>query len=99
VTSTGSFFYLYRLLCTVGEEGCSVPVGVAIFARVDMAGGGARLLCFVPILVRSYGLSGILPAEGGDSFCELLGHLKVAIYKYLAVLLHNVFRCVYCYIE
>ena len=39
-TSTGSFFFLYRLLCTVGEEGCSVSVGVAIFARADMAGGG-----------------------------------------------------------
>ena len=49
VTSTGSFFYLYRLLRTVGEEGYSVSVGVAILARAGMPGRGARLLCFVPI--------------------------------------------------
>ena len=46
-TSTGLLAVLYRLLRTVGEEGCSVSVGVAIFARVDMAGGGgeAFVLC------------------------------------------------------
>ena len=70
VTSTGSFFYLYRLLRTVGEEGYSVSVGVAIFARADMAGGSTRVLCFVPILVRSYGLSGVLPAEGCTSLID-----------------------------
>lgn len=32
----------------VGVVGYSVSVGVAIFARADMAGGGTRLLCFVP---------------------------------------------------
>ena len=46
VTSTGSFFYLYRLLCTVGEEGCSVSVGVAIFTRVDMREGGEALVLY-----------------------------------------------------
>ena len=49
VTSTGSFFYLYRLSCAVGVVGYSVSVGVAILARAGMAGGGTRLLCFVPI--------------------------------------------------
>ena len=46
VTSTGSFFFLYRLRRAVGVVGYSVSVGVAIFARVDMAGGGeAFVLC------------------------------------------------------
>ena len=45
-------------------------MGVAIFARADLAGGGMRLLCFVPILVRSYGLSGVLPAEGCTSLID-----------------------------
>ena len=49
VTSTGSLAVLYRLLRTVGEEGCSVPVGVAILVWAGMAGEGTRLLCFVPI--------------------------------------------------
>ena len=40
VTSTGSFFFLYRLRCAVGVVGYSVSVGVAIFARAGMAGGG-----------------------------------------------------------
>ena len=71
MTSTGSFFYLYRLRRAVGVVGYSVSVGVAIFARVDMAGGRARLLCFVPILVRSYGLSGVLPAEGCASLINI----------------------------
>lgn len=70
MTSTGSFFYLYRLRCAVGVVGYSVSVGAAIFTRVDMAGGEARLLCFVPILVRSYGLSGVLPAEGCASLID-----------------------------
>lgn len=48
-TSTGSFFFLYRLRCAVGVVGYSVSVGVAIFARSGMAGGGARLLCFTPL--------------------------------------------------
>ena len=67
MTSTGSFFFLYRLRCAVGVVGYSVSVGVAIFARVDMAGGGEA---FVPILVRSYGLSGVLPAEGCASLID-----------------------------
>ena len=47
MTSTGSFFFLYRLRCAVGVVGYSVSVGVAIFfARSDMAGGGeALVLC------------------------------------------------------
>ena len=63
-----------------------------------MAGGvrGSCALCLFECVATD---SHVPPAEGCDSFCELLGHLKVAIYKYLAVLLHNVFRCVYCYIE
>ena len=40
MTSTGSFFYLYRLRRAVGVVGYSVSVGVAIFAWADMAGGG-----------------------------------------------------------
>ena len=47
-TSTGLFFCPYRLSCAVGVVGYSVSVGIAIFARAGMAGGGARLLCFVP---------------------------------------------------
>ena len=43
-TSTGSFFYLYRLRRAVGEEGCSVSVDVAIFAWAGMAGGGGEAL-------------------------------------------------------
>ena len=70
MTSTGSFFYLYRLRRAVGVVGDSVSLGVAIFARGDMAGGRARRLCFVPILVRSYGLSGVLPAEGCASLID-----------------------------
>ena len=70
MTSTGSFFYLYRLRCAVGVVGYSVSVGVVIFARADMAGGSTRFLCFVPILVRSYGLSGVLPVEGCTSLID-----------------------------
>ena len=40
MTSTGSFFYLYRLCRAVGVVGYSVFVGVAIFARAGMPGGG-----------------------------------------------------------
>ena len=45
-------------------------MGVAILARAGMPGRGARLLYFVPILVRSYGLSGVLPAEGCASLID-----------------------------
>lgn len=46
MTSTGSFFYLYRLCRAVGEESYSVSVGVAILVRAGMAGGGeALVLC------------------------------------------------------
>jgi len=47
VTSTGSFFFLYRLRCAVGVVGYSVSVGVAIFAWAGMAGGvrGSCALC------------------------------------------------------
>ena len=44
VTSTGSLAVLYRLLRAIGEEGYSVSVGVAIFARAGMAGGGGEAL-------------------------------------------------------
>ena len=47
MTSTGLFFFLYRLRCAVGVVGYSVSVGVAIFAWAGMAGGGgeAFVLC------------------------------------------------------
>ena len=40
VSYIGSLAVLYRLLRTVGEEDCSVYVGVAILVRSGMAGGG-----------------------------------------------------------